>query len=158
MDEHDRAAIAVKEGMPIRKVAHDFARLLPHEGLVLTFLKRIADSLADVIGVGEQYRALPHEKMRRVSKPIFAGPGEDALEQRFVCLEHIGIAERAQAPKVIQSSVDACQKGIVLEPLNDGRIFGSGDVAQVAPRLEVTKGIKGHARLSRRYRACRRTA
>ena len=52
-----------------------------------------------------------------------------------------------------QGRVDAGKKGIVLQPLHNGGIFGFGDVAEISPRFEITKWIKRHGRLSRRYRA-----
>src|SRR5258708_15190057 len=46
----------------------------------------------------------------------------------------------------------------MLQPLHDGRIFGFVDVAEITPCFEIAKGVERHGRLSRRYRACSRTA
>lgn len=51
---------------------------------------------------------------------------------------------------MIQGRVDAGQERIVLEALNDRRIFGLRDVAQIAARRKIPERIERHERLSRR--------
>jgi hypothetical protein len=96
--------------------------------------------------------------MGRVGEPVLARPRKHAFEERLVRMKDVAISQRGLAFEMRQSCVDASQKGIVLQPLHDGGIFGFGDVAEITPRFEIAKGIKRHGRLSRRYRAWSRTA
>jgi hypothetical protein len=93
MHEHDRATVAVKEGVSVREVAHHFAGLLPHERFVLTHLQRVVDGLADIPGVREQHRALLDEKMGRVGEPVLACPGKNAFEEGFMRMEEVAISQ-----------------------------------------------------------------
>jgi len=140
MHEHDRAAIAVKERMPMGEVAHHFPGLLPHERLVLTLLQRVVDGLADILGVGEQHLTLPHEKMGCVDEAIFARPGKDALEESLVRIKDVAISKRGLAFEMRQSRVYAGQKGVVLQPLQNGGIFGFGDVAEITRASKSPNG------------------
>src|SRR6185437_10759942 len=158
MHEHDCATVAVEKGMPMRKVTHHFAGLFTHERLVLTFLQRVVDGFADILGVSEQHRAFPDEKAGCVGETILARPGKDAFKKCFVRMKHVAVSEDWLACEMRESRVDASQERVVLQPLHDGRIFGSGDVAEITPCFEIAKGIKCHRRLSRRYRAWSRTA
>ena len=54
MYHQDRASIAVKEWMTIGKTTHDYARLRPHEFLVLTMGQRKVDRSLNMLGMSEE--------------------------------------------------------------------------------------------------------
>jgi len=65
-------------------------------------------------------------------------------------MEDVAIRQRGLAFEMRQGRVDAGQKRIVLQPLHDCGSLALGDVAEIAPRFEIAKGIKRHGRPSRR--------
>jgi hypothetical protein len=50
-------------------------------------------------------------------------------------VKDVSIGKRGLAFEMLQGGVDAGQKRVVLQPLNDGGIFGFGDVTQVTARF-----------------------
>src|SRR5713101_1024292 len=112
MDHHDSAAVAVKEGMAVSKIAHHFARLGGHERLVLAVLQSNIDSISNIVRVRKQDVALTNRNVRRNLFAILACPGVNGIEKNTVRTQDVTIFEML--------SLGELSKGLV-QPGHEGR-------------------------------------
>ncbi len=107
MHNHDGAAVAVEERMPIREIAHHLAGLARQKRLVLADPQGVIDGNLCVIGMSEEHGTFGDGDVGRCLRTVLARPRVDIPEKRFVGFENIAVGKWVDAGSLLSGSLRA---------------------------------------------------